>query len=246
MVVAASGSSGSNKDCQFKDAADSDCILCDAGHYLDDGDCENYTSDDGTCWVPNYRDTDTDCLICEDYESDRPLSATKSDCEPCEQSIENYFMQYHDCIECEFTGADDNVDGCYACSDHYLNGGRCDPTCGVDGYGSATYSHYGKPSSNQCNNCDNSCHECNGAGTGRCLSCPADEYLARTSDGAGSYYQYGTCTAKADYNPCSGNLLPPYSCPATITFDLYVNPPGSNGNAAENIDGSSGNRFNYL
>jgi hypothetical protein len=37
-----------------------------------------------------------------------------------------------------------------------------------------------------------------------------------------------------------------YDTVETFTYDLYVNPPGSNADAAEDISGDTGDRFNYL
>jgi len=165
-------------------------------------------------------------------------------CYPCSKSQTNYFNQYTDCANCIFDDDGDEVgDGCNGCTDHYIDStGACHPTCGVNGYGVATYGDYGVVDTSVCYTCDASCHECNGAGSGRCTSCNEGYYLDRTANGS-TYFQYGTCVAKADYNPCASIWL---WCPTTYTYSLYVSPPGSNSASAETITGDTGNRFNYL
>jgi len=136
-----------------------------------------------------------------------------------------------------------------------MDGGECSSTCGVNGYGSATYHERAVADSTTCSTCHNSCHTCNGSGSSRCTSCNNGEFLARVANGA-TYFTYGDCQAKdqwvwynstLDFLNLVINGVPINGMQSgTYTANIYIDPPGSNALAVESITGASGNRFNYI
>lgn len=171
-------------------------------------------------------------------------------CEFCNEDIEAYFEEYHDCTNCIFDDDGDNTpDGCNACEDHYVDdAGDCHPTCGVGRFGRADYNDRGYPDISWCRDCDNDCHECVQTDGNHCLSCNSGKYLQREANGA-EYYQWGDCLGKDQWtwwNQTRFDDIGDGNQPGTYTATFYVAPPGSNANAVENIAGTNGDPYNYL